>query len=224
MQRHNSVGDLPLEIPIFPLAGTILLPRAVLPLNIFEPRYLEMIDDAIRGDRVIGIIQPAGDGGPTGSPQSSTVGFRAVGCCGRITTFQEEDDGRFLIALTGIVRFRPGAEVMTEKPYRRVRPEYLSFALDLTAGHGEDDVDREHLLQVLRRYLEQRGLQADWQDIAKSSTEHLVNWLAVASPFASEEKQALLEAPMLKDRAEILIALAEMDLAGGGDGSGTRLQ
>lgn len=224
-QRYSRIDQLPVELPVFPLAGTILLPRATLPLNIFEPRYLDMIDDALRGERVIGIIQPAGEGGPTGSPLSRTVGLRSVGCCGRITTFQESDDGRLLIALTGIARFRPGQELATEKPYRIVRPEYRSYALDLDPGHGEADVDRERLLDALRRYLSQRGLQADWQSIAKSSTEHLVNWLSIASPFASEEKQALIEASSLKERAEILIALAEMDLASGGDGSsGTRLQ
>jgi Lon protease-like protein len=224
-QRYSRIDQLPLELPVFPLAGTILLPRATLPLNIFEPRYLDMIDDAIRGERMIGIIQPVGEGGPTGSPQSRTVGLRNVGCCGRITTFQEADDGRMLIALTGVSRFRPGQELATEKPYRIVRADYHSFALDLDAGHGEAEVDRDRLLDALRRYLSQRGLQADWQSIAKSSSEHLVNWLAVASPFAPEEKQALVEAGTLKERAEILIALAEMDLACGGDGSsGTRLQ
>ncbi len=223
-EHYKSVTELPAEVPIFPLEGTILLPRATLPLNIFEPRYLEMIDWAIRGARVIGIIQPIGDGGATGLPQARNTGLRNVGCAGRITMFQEQDDGRMLIALKGLARFKPRSEVQGSAPYRSVVADYQPFAHDLIPESGAEDVNRERLIETLRHYLEHRRLNADWEAIAAAGTEFLINWLSIASPFAAEEKQALLEAATLKERADTLVALAQMELASGDDGSGNRLQ
>ena len=223
---YRSMSDLPAEIPVFPLAGAILLPRATMPLNIFEPRYLAMVDAVLRGDRVIGIIQPVGEGGATGSPDSSTAGLTRVGCAGRITAYQEMDDGRLLIVLKGLARFAVAAERTGETPYRVFRADYLEFAGDLVAGAGEDDVDRDGLLTVLKKYLDGRQANADWKQISTTGTEHLVNWLSIVSPFGPKEKQALLEAHNLKARAETLVALAEMEMASSGSSSsgGSRVQ
>jgi Lon protease-like protein len=209
---------------VFPLHGCILLPRASLPLNIFEPRYLTMLDDVIRGDRIIGMVQPVGEGGETGSPMNRDAPLRSVGCAGRITAFQELDDGRLLISLGGIARFALLDDVKVSTPYRVFSVDYRSFAQDFVRGAGEDQVDRDRLLDVLRRYLETHNLQADWRAIGRSSVEQLVNSLSIASPFGCSEKQALLEAKDLKARAETLITLAEMDLAASAGSSGTTLQ
>lgn len=224
-RRYNSTTDLPGEIAVFPLAGAILLPRASLPLNIFEPRYLQLFEDVMSTTRLVGIVQPVGEGGPTGSPQDRAAALREIGCAGRVTTYQEHEDGRLTIVLTGIARFRTGGEKPIVQPYRMVGADFSGFADDLEPGHGEDDVDRERLLETLRRYLALRNLKADWSAVVRTSSEQLVNWLSVASPFGPGEKQALLEAATLKDRTEALITLAEMELATGGGGeSGGRLQ
>jgi uncharacterized protein len=215
---------LPRQIPVFPLRGALLLPRATLPLNVFEPRYLAMVDDALAGGRVIGIIQPRLAGSLEESPQARSVPLRAIGSAGRITGFNETDDGRVLITLTGACRFRVLEEHDAPTPYRRCEVSYEEFAGDLTSGLGETEVDRAHLLKVLRAYLDAQKLQADWNAIQRSGTEFLVNALSMMSPYGPEEKQALLEAPDLKTRSEILIALAEMQLATPEDGSGSALQ
>jgi len=211
-------------VPVFPLAGVILLPRSTLPLNVFEPRYLEMVDDALAGNRIIGIIQPKGSDSGGESPLGKSVALREVGALGRITTYSESDDGRYLISLTGIVRLQIIAEQASDKPYRLCQVDVERFAADLDRREGEDDVDRERLLTVLQSYLKAHDLTADWDSIARSSNELLVNTLSVISPYGPEEKQALLEAPDLKARAEVLVALAEMDLASRDDGSGTSVQ
>jgi Lon protease-like protein len=224
-RRYQTTADLPTDLPVFPLVGAILLPRATLPLNIFEPRYLKLFDDVMSGQRLVGIIQPSGEGGPTGSPQDRQAPLRDIGCAGRVTAYQEHDDGRLTVALTGVARFRALREPPVTHPYRVLSVDFAPFADDLVPGHGETDVDREQLLDTLKRYRAQRNLKADWQAIARTELETLVNWLSVASPFGPAEKQALLEARTLKERAEALITLAEMELAavGGGDGGG-RLQ
>jgi Lon protease-like protein len=204
---------------VFPLRGCILLPRAVLPLNIFEPRYLEMVDDVMRGERIIAMIQPVGDGGETESPEDRSAPLRAIGCAGRVTAYQELDDGRVLITLRGIARFSLSLEQSTDAPYRIFDVDFGSFVEDLEPGAGEDEVDREVLVSTLRQYLASRGLSADWERIRRASNEQLVNSLAVASPFGCEEKQALLEAKGLRQRAETLVALAQMEIAGGDAGS-----
>ncbi len=223
--RYEALSDLPRELALFPLAGAILLPRATLPLNIFEPRYLQLFDDVMRATRLVGIVQPAGEGGPTGSPQERTAPLLEVGCAGRVTTYQELPDGRLSIVLSGVCRFRMTQEREGVLPYRVSEVDFGRFAGDLTEGHGEADVDRERLLDTLRRYLALKNLKADWTAIARTGSEQLVNWLSVASPFGSGEKQALLEAATLAERAEALITLAEMELAmGGGGDPGGRLQ
>jgi uncharacterized protein len=218
--RYKSIADLPQSLPLFPLRGAILLPRSGLPLQVFEPRYLTMLDDAIASSRVIGIIQPATDAS-TESPRGKAVSLKTIGCAGRVTSFQELDDGRLMITLTGICRFETTVEELLAKPYRSYRVQYQPYESDLINGLGEDDVNRGELLRVLKAYLDQRQLSTDWTVIQKASTEFLVNTLSIISPFGPEEKQALLEAPDLQKRAEVLVALAEMELASQGGTGGT---
>lgn len=222
--RYKTTADLPTELPAFPLVGAILLPRASLPLNIFEPRYLTLFDEAMSGHRLVGIIQPTGEGGPTGSPQDRRAPLREVGCAGRITTYQERADGRLTIVLSGVARFKVAGEIEGARPYRTLAVDFNAFADDLQPGFGEDDVDRKRLLDTLKRYLAHRNLRLDWDAVESTGSEELVNWLSVASPFGPSEKQALLEALALADRAEALVTLAEMELAAGGNESGGRVQ
>lgn len=219
--RYKKPSDLPPRIPVFPLRRAILLPRATLPLNIFEPRYLEMVSDALSSTRLIGIIQPAGHDDGEESPEREGIPLRRVGCVGRITAYQELDDGRNIITLTGIVRFECVGEAATDKPYRTMSVSYDRFAQDFTEGLGEDRVDRANLLRVLKDYLEQNRMKADWSAVQRASSEFLINVLAVMSPYGAEEKQALLEACDLKTRADVLVALAEMELASGGEPGST---
>ncbi|MGH6815194.1 MAG: LON peptidase substrate-binding domain-containing protein [Hyphomicrobiaceae bacterium] len=225
IDRYRRPADVPKRIPVFPLRGAILLPRASLPLNVFEPRYLAMVDDAIAGERVVGIVQLQRSDSTEESPEGKTAPLRRIGCAGRIAAYQELDDGRLFITLRGIARFEMSTEIATAKPYRVCHVGYEKFPQDFMAGAGEDRVDREKLLRVLKTYLDSRRLSADWQAIAKTSTEYLVNSLSLISPYGPEEKQALLEAADLKTRAEVLVTLAEMELASSGRGpSGTTLQ
>ncbi|MGI9522299.1 MAG: LON peptidase substrate-binding domain-containing protein [Hyphomicrobiaceae bacterium] len=212
--RYRSTDDLPTDLPIFPLQGAILLPRATLPLNIFEPRYLTMVDYAITGHRLIGMVQPkSSDDSDEESPIDTRAPLKDVGSVGRITAFQEQDDGRMVISLTGVSRFRTVEEHVTDQLFRLFSVTYEEFANDLQSGVGENEVDREKLLEVLRGYLSARNLQADWQAIDNAPTELLVNSLSTISPFGPEEKQALLEAKDLKSRAEALATLALMEMA-----------
>ena len=201
-----------------------MLPRATLPLNIFEPRYLEMIDDAMSGGRVIGILQPAhSTDDDQESPIEKTAALRTVGCVGRITSYQEMEECRLIITLTGITRFECVGEAETDKSYRIMSASYDRFVNDLTEGLGEELVDRQNLLRVLRTYLDVNRLKTDWSTIQRASNEFLINALSVMCPYGPEEKQALLEAKDLRTRAEVLVALAEIDLASNGN-SGTTLQ
>jgi len=224
MERYRRPADLPPRIPVFPLRGAILLPRATLPLNIFEPRFLSMVDDAMSSGRIIGIVQPilAGDDDQE-SPADRTAALRSVGCAGRITTYQELDDGRLMITLTGVSRFESLGEAETATPYRVMSVSYDRFATDLSEGLGEELVDRQNLLRVLKAYLEANRLKTDWNSVQRASNEFLINALSVMCPYGPEEKQALLEAKDLKSRAEVLVALAEIELASNGS-SGTTLQ
>ncbi len=224
-QRYRRPSDLPPRIAIFPLRGAILLPRATLPLNVFEPRYLTMIDDVMSGERVMGILQPSRGDDDDGneSPTGKSFGLHRVGCAGRITSYQELDDGRYVITLSGLTRFNIIDEAVTDKPYRVMSVSYDRFAKDLTAGLGEESVDRPNLLRVLKGYLEANALKTDWAAIQRASNEYLINALSVMCPYGPEEKQALLEAADLKTRAEVLVALAEIELASNGS-SGTTLQ
>jgi Lon protease-like protein len=221
-ERYAGPADLPQRLPVFPLQGAILLPRATLPLNVFEPRYLQMLEDVMSTARVLCIVQP--EACEEESPAGKAVTLRRVGCVGRVTSYQEMDDGRMQITLTGVARCALVGEVDIAKPYRICTVGYDRFLGDFEAGAGEADVDRQALLRALKAYLEARGLRADWSAVSKSSNETLVNSLAIVAPYGTEEKQALLEAPDLKTRAETLVALAEMELAAGAGGSGSTLQ
>jgi Lon protease-like protein len=224
-ERYRGPADVPHRIPVFPLARAILLPRVTLPLHIFEPRYLQMVEDAMSTSRIIGMVQPAAAEEGEESPVSRTAPLRRVGCAGRIISYQDLDDGRLLISLSGIARFELVDEVELARPYRVCTVSYERFLGDFTADAGAADVDRERLIEVLKAYLQMRSLKADWAAIGKASTEALVNSLALASPYACEEKQALLEAADLRTRAAMLVALAEMEMAAGGSrGPGSTLQ
>jgi Lon protease-like protein len=221
---YRSASDLPKVLPIFPLRGAILLPRASLTLNVFEPRYLALVDHALAGTRLIGVVQPAPEAGNGESPQGKIFPLRRVGCAGRITSFTESEDGRVVVALAGVARFRIGRDVEGEEPFRVCQIDFAPYGEDFVSGYGEDDVDRPRLIATLRSYLVANNLNADWERINSASTERLVNTLSILSPYGPEEKQCLLEACDLRARAEALVALAEMELAARDDGSGTSLQ
>jgi uncharacterized protein len=207
---YHGPADLPDVIPVFPLPGALLLPRGQMPLNIFEPRYLAMIDDALRsGQRLIGMIQP--DTGHPGNEQKPNL--YKVGCVGRITQFAETGDGRYLLQLTGVARYRLEQELPVTTLYRQCRVAFEPFADDFVARKGEDAVDRKAVLHALTGFLKANKLKADWKGIEQAPNEALVNALAMMSPYGSAEKQALLEAPDLKTRAEILVAVTEIELA-----------
>jgi uncharacterized protein len=214
---YIKTADLPQVIPVFPLAGAIVLPRGQLPLNIFEPRYLNMIDDAMAGDRIIGMVQPSG--GPEALPALSPVG-----CAGRITSFAETSDGRYLITLTGVARFRTMSELPVQTPYRQVRADFTAYGLDLTAPGEDDDFDRDDLLAALQGYLNPRGLDIDWDAAREAPPEALVNSLSMALPFEPAEKEALVEALTLSDRFDCLTALLRIDAAEPGDDEPTTMQ
>jgi hypothetical protein len=208
--HYRGSIDLPETIPVFPLPGALLLPRGQMPLNIFEPRYLAMVDDSLRdGHRLIGMIQPdAVHAGDEAKPTLFTVG-----CVGRITQLAENGDGRYLLELTGVSRFRIEQELPVKTAYRQCRVTYAPFADDFVARKGENAVDREAVLKALRAFMKANKLQADWEGIDQAPNEALVNALSMMSPYGAPEKQALLEAPDLKTRAELLVAITEIELA-----------
>jgi len=222
--QYVKTSDLPDTLKVFPLRGVILLPRSTLPLNVFEPRYLTLVNDVLAGDRLIGIVQPDTDDDSNESPQGKDIGLRQTGGAGRLTAYQETDDGRYLITLSGVCRFSISHEENTDAPYRMCAVDWKSFAGDLEQGRGEQEVDRDRLISVLKKYLKANKLSADWDGINNSSNELLVNTLSMISPYGPEEKQALLEAGDLKTRAEVLTALAEMELASNEAGGGSTLQ
>jgi Lon protease-like protein len=207
---YRGSGDLPPTIPVFPLAGALLLPRGQMPLNIFEPRYLEMVDDTMADrHRLIGMIQPdTSHPGPEEKPN-----LFKIGCVGRITQIAETGDGRYLIQLTGIARFRVEEELAVATAYRQCRVDYGPFADDFIARKGEEHVDRDAVLGALNAFLDANNLKADWEGIENAPNEALVNALAMMSPYGPAEKQAMLEAADLKTRAEILVAVTEIELA-----------
>jgi Lon protease-like protein len=208
--EYRGPSELPELIAVFPLPGALLLPRGQMPLNIFEPRYLAMIDDAFRdGHRLIGMIQPDA----THSQNENRPALFSVGCAGRITQLAETGDGRYVLELTGIARFKVVEELTVQTPYRQCKVDFFSFADDFTARKGEDAVNREALLEVLTDFLKANNLKVDWEGVESAPNEALVNALAMMSPYGPAEKQAMLEAPDLKTRAEILVAVTEMDLA-----------
>lgn len=220
IDRYRAPRDLPARLPVFPLRGAILLPRSELPLNVFEPRYLQMVEDALVTHRIIGIVQPGetmplSDSASLESPSGKAGPLKRIGCAGRITAYQELPDGRLRIVLSGIARFAIASEAPTDKPYRLANTDFAEFDCDFADDSTADAVDRAELMRVLKSYLASRQLDADWSAIARAPLEPLVNGLASMSPFQPEEKQALLEARTLQDRAAVLVTLAQMAIAGG---------
>jgi Lon protease-like protein len=202
-EEASSAGALPDILPIFPLTGVLLLPRGRLPLNIFEPRYLAMFRDAMAGEKLIGMVQPSDP-----PIRELNPAIYQTGCAGRITNFSETEDGRFLLTLTGVSRFRVKEELPLLSGYRRVVADWQDFA-----GDRDPDAagfDRARLVEGLRTFFTQRQVQADWEAIDKAPGEHLVTSIAMMCPFAPNEKQALLEARTLGERAHLLTALIEM--------------
>ena len=207
----NSIEDLPKRIPIFPLTGAVLFPGTQLPLNIFESRYINMIDDALASsDRLISMIQPAS------SKDNDSKILKNVGCIGKITTFNEIEDSRYLITLTGIIRFKIKEELDTTTPYRQIIPDFTNFNVDLEDQNVES-IDRENLLSLIKKYLEHRNMLTDWDIIQQTSTEQLINYSGVLVPFTPEEKQLLLESTTITERCSALEALYQsyiFDLSG----------
>jgi len=216
---YRRPDEMPGVLPVFPLAGALLLPRRPIQLTVFEPRYLAMLDDALAGDRLIGVIQPSGGG----DARRSAPELCSVGCAGRIVQYAEIGDERCFLALMGVARFRVVGERRTKTPYRLVRADFSDFAGDFEEGAGEGAVDRQALIEALRAFAEANRIGIDWDDVAEASNETLVNGLAMLSPYGAKEKQAMLEAPDLKSRAEILVAISQMELARSADAPG-RLQ
>jgi uncharacterized protein len=206
-------AEMPETIPLFPLSGALLLPRRPIQLTVFEPRYLEMLDDALTGGRLIGLIQPSSDEAESGPPPE----LYPLGCAGRIVQYAEIGDGRCFLTLMGVARFRLMAEAPRDRPYRIAVADYSPFAQDFLEGAGEAAVDREDLIAALRRFAEVNEIKVVWSDIKKASNEALVNGLSMMSPCGPKEKQALLEAPDLKSRAEMLVAITTIELARGQD-------
>ena len=204
-RRYRNISGLPAVIPIFPLTGVILLPRTKLPLNVFEPRYLAMVDAAMDHDRVIGMIQPR----VPGSEKGQKPALSSIGCLGRITDYSETYDGRYHITLSGIARFHVSREVDSNKPFREVAADYALFAEDLLSTE-DPPIGRDRLLGALKPYLSDRALETDWKSIEEAPSETLVNALCMLCPFEPSEKQALLEAPDFVRRSETLTALLEM--------------
>lgn len=207
---HPRPEDLPLEFPVFPLPGALLLPRGKLPLNVFEPRYKAMVEDALGAGRMFAMIQPD----PTQPDAATGPGLFQVGCLGRLSSFSETDDGRFLITLTGVARFRIVREIAMRQGYRRVRADFAPYHADLDLAPRMLGLDREVFLTALKAYFAQRGVDANWDAIHRMDDDTLVVTLGMACPFEPAEKQALLEAGTETDRAAILLALLQMGAAG----------
>lgn len=204
-----SAADLPDTIPVFPLPGALLLPRARLPLHIFEPRFLAMLDDTLKtSHRLIGMVQPRE------VPGSSEKRLHSIGCAGRVTQFSETEDGRYMITLAGMSRFRIKQEVSGFTPYRRCDVSWDGFSQDLGGTEHDLSFDRDSFLDLLGRYFEAMDLSTDWDNLKEAEDELLINSLSMLCPFDPEEKQALLEAPSLSTRRETLVTLIEFALRG----------
>jgi Lon protease-like protein len=207
---HPAYETLPAEFPVFPLPGALLLPRGRLPLNIFEPRYLAMVEDSLAAGRMFGMIQPD----PQQAGTAAGPGLYRVGCLGRLSTFSETDDGRFLITLTGLIRFSVAAEVEIRRGYRRVRADFTAYRSDLEQPTGDLGTERDALLAALRGYFARRKFEANWDAVRRLDDDALVTTLSMSCPFEAAEKQALLEAQTGADRAATLLALLQMGAAG----------
>jgi uncharacterized protein len=203
---HPRVEDLPGEFPVFPLSGALLLPRGKLPLRIFEPRYMAMIEDSLGLGRMFGMIQPD----PNGAEAESGPGLYRIGCLGRLSSFNETDEGQYMITLTGLARFAVAAEIEMRRGYRRVRGDFSAFPTDLGLASRPIGVEREALVTALRSFFTHRGINANWDAIKRLPDDMLVVTLAMVCPFEPAEKQALLEAPDETDRASALLTLLQM--------------
>lgn len=204
-------SDLPKILPVFPLPGALLLPRARLPLHIFEPRYLAMLEDALKTpQRLIGMIQPHG-----GNMDAKSL--QAIGCAGRVSAFSETDDGRYMITLAGVSRFRLVKEVEGFTPYRRCEVSWAGFERDLGPTESDKGFNRDRFFELLSRYFDAEELQTDWSSLKEAEDELLINSLSMLCPFEPEDKQALLEAPSLETRRETLVTLIEFAMRGGGN-------
>ena len=210
----KHIHDLPETLPIFPLPGALLLPRARLPLHIFEPRYLQMLEDCMKTpERLIGMIQPREVPASLAASQSGgEARLQAIGCAGRLSGFSETEDGRYMITLAGMSRFRILEEKQTETPYRQCRMDWAPFARDQGPPETDPGLDRKAFLAQLRRFFVARGLSTDWGALDDAEPELLINTLSMLCPFSPEDKQALIEAPTLGNRRETLSALIEFSL------------
>jgi Lon protease-like protein len=215
-KRPASPADLPQSVPVFPLTGALLLPFAHRPLNIYEPRYIEMVDHALRGDRIIGLVQPEDtfEESPPGRPQ-----LEKIGCLGRLTHFEENGDSRYFIILEGLCRFEIVSELTVMTPYRQCIISSERFAADFQRDYGAEKVDRTRFLKMMRDYAEFANFELNWEEIESTGTADLINFCCMVSPYGAAEKQVLLEAPSIEARAETLIAMAEIEMARGGTGS-----
>lgn len=219
LKRPTSPQQLPPTIPLFPLTGALLLPYARRPLNVFEPRYLEMVDSALRGDRLIGVIQPLD--AREESPQG-LVPLQTIGTVGRLVQFEELEDARYFILLEGLCRFELVREVPAMTPFRQGMIATEKFAADFDRTHGEDQVDRQRFIKMMRDYAEFGNFDINWDEIERTGTADLVNFCCMVSPYGAQEKQVLLEADSLFARAETLIAMAEFEMSQG-PGGGAKL-
>lgn len=209
---HASIEDLPQVIALFPLDGALLLPHATRPLNIFEPRYLNLLDDVMAAERIIGLVQTVAGG------SRERQRLARIGCAGRVTSFGETPDGRYLITLTGLCRFRLGDELTSPTPYRQARADFAAFAADLAPlPTAQGDGERQALVDALTRYLDRKGLRLDWDAVGEAPLANLVNSLAMALPLDHPELQAILEAPDLEARRRTLITLLQINGADGGE-------
>ena len=202
MKNYNSIVELPSRLAIFPLTGAVLFPQTQLPLNIFEPRYIQMIDEVLSTpDRIMGMIQPN-----LSKTDLKPNELKKVGCAGRVSSFSETGDGRYLVTLTGLIRFEIAQELDTTTPYRQIMTNYENYQEDLKPSNTEN-IDRKNLLFLIKKYLEQKNLLIDWEIIEQSPTEQLINYSGVLVPFEAEEKQLLLETKTLFDRCKALESL-----------------
>lgn len=216
-----AAASLPARIPVFPLAGVLLLPGGKLPLHIFEPRYRDMVRDALDGERLIGMVQPTDPACPHRRPE-----LYRTGCAGRIVEERKTEDGRYYVALHGLCRFRIVEELAVETRYRQVRADWTPYRADVGAPDEDGRVDRARLLPALRAYLQLAGIPADWKAVEGAPSAALVNYLSMICPFSPSEKQALLEAGDVVERGRVMTALIEMAVlakAGGREDDRPRL-
>ncbi len=215
LKRPQSPADLPKSVPVFPLTGALLLPFSHRPLNVFEPRYIEMVDAALRTNRLIGLIQP--EDTSEESPKGRSP-LQHIGCLGRISHFEENAEGRYFIILEGVTRFKLVSELTVMTPYRQCIISGQDYAVDFQRTFGEERVDRVRFVKMMRDYAEFANFELNWDEIDRTGTADLINFCCMVSPYGAAEKQVLLEATTLEQRAETLIAMTEVEMARGGDG------